>query len=36
MKTEQLMLNKWRKLQPDRQQEVIDFIDFLEFRSQFG
>ena len=36
MKTEQLMLNNWRKLQPDKQQEVIDFINFLEYRSHFG
>ena len=34
MKTEQLLLNKWRKLQPDKQQEVINFIDFLQYRSQ--
>ncbi|MGK7879075.1 MAG: hypothetical protein AB4060_03105 [Crocosphaera sp.] len=32
MNSEQLLLSKWRNLTPDKQQEVIDFVDFLEFR----
>ncbi|GAB1541671.1 hypothetical protein NUACC21_43430 [Scytonema sp. NUACC21] len=33
MSTEQLLLEKWRALSPDKQQEVMDFVDFLEFKS---
>lgn len=32
MSTEQLLLEKWRALSPDKQQEVMDFVDFLEFK----
>jgi hypothetical protein len=30
MNAEQLLINKWRLLPPDKQQEVIDFVVFLE------
>ena len=30
MKTEELVIDRFRALPPDRQQEVIDFIEFLE------
>jgi hypothetical protein len=33
MTTEQLLLEKWRSLSPDKQQEVFDFVDFLQFRQ---
>ncbi len=33
MKTEQLLLKKWRNLTPHKQQEVLDFIDSLESQS---
>lgn len=33
MNTEQLLLEKWRSLPPDKQQEVIDFVEFLEFKK---
>ncbi len=33
MDTEQLLLEKWRSLPPDRQQEVIDFVEFLELKK---
>lgn len=33
MNTEQLLLEKWRSLPQDLQQEVIDFVEFLEFKK---
>lgn len=33
MNTEQLLLEKWRLLPPDKQQEVIDFVKFLELKK---
>jgi hypothetical protein len=33
MNTEQLLLEKWRLLPPERQQEVIDFVEFLELKK---
>ena len=33
MNTEQLLLEKWRSLPKDKQQEVIDFVEFLEFKK---
>ncbi len=30
MNTEQILINKWRLLPPEKQQEVIDFVAFLE------
>lgn len=33
MDTEQLLLEKWRFLPKDKQQEVIDFVEFLEFKK---
>lgn len=30
MNTEQILINKWRLLPPEKQEEVIDFISFLE------
>lgn len=30
---EQTLLKKWRTLPPEKQQEVIDFVDFLASRS---
>ena len=33
MNTEQLLLQKWRSLPKDKQQEVIDFVEFLEFKK---
>lgn len=33
MNTEQLLLEKWRSLPPHKQQEVIDFVDFLELKK---
>jgi Protein of unknown function (DUF2281) len=30
---EQLLVEKWRSLPPVRKQEVIDFVEFLEARS---
>ncbi|MFQ4145975.1 DUF2281 domain-containing protein [Chlorogloeopsis sp. ULAP02] len=33
MSIEQLLLEKWRSLPPDKQQEVIDFVEFLEFKT---
>lgn len=32
MTNEQNLLEKWRFLPPDKQQEVIDFVDFLTMR----
>lgn len=29
MDTEQLLLEKWRSLPPEKQQEVLDFVEFL-------
>ncbi len=34
MSSEQLLLDKWRNLTPDKQQEVFDFIESLEFRLE--
>ncbi|MGK7946140.1 MAG: hypothetical protein AB4058_16895 [Microcystaceae cyanobacterium] len=33
MNSEQKLVNKWRNLTPDKQQEVINFIDFIEFKA---
>ncbi len=33
MNTEQLLLEKWRSLPQDLQQEVIDFVEFLELKE---
>lgn len=33
MNTEQLLVEKWRSLPPDKQQEVIDFVEFLELKK---
>jgi hypothetical protein len=33
MNTEQKLVTKWRNLPPDKQQEVIDFIEFMEFQA---
>ncbi len=33
MNTEQFLLEKWRSLPRDKQQEVIDFVEFLEFKK---
>jgi Protein of unknown function (DUF2281) len=33
MTTEQVLLKKWRALPPPRQQEVIDFVEFLESKQ---
>ncbi len=33
MNTEQLLLGKWRSLPADKQQEVIDFVEFLELKN---
>ena len=33
MDTEQLLLEKWRSLPQDLQQEVIDFVEFLELKK---
>jgi Protein of unknown function (DUF2281) len=30
MNTEQILLNKWRNLSLDKQEEVLDFVEFLE------
>ncbi|WP_069791015.1 DUF2281 domain-containing protein (plasmid) [Cyanobacterium sp. IPPAS B-1200] len=30
MNTEQILINKWRLLPPEKQEEVIDFVSFLE------
>jgi hypothetical protein len=29
-KTEEILINKWRKLPINKQQQVIDFVSFLE------
>jgi hypothetical protein len=34
MTTEQLLLEKWRSLSPDKQQEVFDFVEFLQSRQE--
>ncbi|MFN6564540.1 MAG: hypothetical protein RMY28_032745 [Nostoc sp. ChiSLP01] len=31
---EQLLLEKWRSLPPEKQQEVFDFVEFLESRQE--
>lgn len=33
MNTEQFLLEKWRALPPEKQQEVINFVEFLEFKK---
>jgi hypothetical protein len=33
MDTEQLLLDKWRDLTADKQQEVLDFVDFIWHKS---
>lgn len=33
MTAEQLLLEKWRSLPPDKQQEVFDFVEFLQTRQ---
>jgi hypothetical protein len=33
MSLEQLLLEKWRTLPPDKQQEAIDFIEVLKFKT---
>lgn len=33
MYTEQLLLQKWRSLPKDKQQEAIDFVEFLELKK---
>jgi hypothetical protein len=33
MTTEQVLLEKWRSLPPDKQQEVVDFVEFLQNRQ---
>jgi hypothetical protein len=33
MSPEQLLLEKWRTLPPDKQQEAIDFVEFLKFKT---
>ena len=33
MTTEQLLLNEWRHLPDDMQQQVIEFVEFLRIRS---
>jgi len=32
MNGEQMLVNKWRNLPPEKQQEVIDFVEFIELR----
>ena len=33
MNTEQLLLDKWRSLTTDKQQEVLDFLEFIHQKS---
>ncbi|NHC34762.1 DUF2281 domain-containing protein [Scytonema millei] len=33
MTVEQILLEKWRSLPPDKQQEVFDFVEFLSWRT---
>ena len=33
MNTEQLLLDKWRNLTTDKQQEVLDFLEFIHQKS---
>ncbi len=33
MNSEQLLIQKWRSLPANKQQEVIDFVEFLELKS---
>jgi hypothetical protein len=33
MDAEELLLEKWRSLPKDKQQEVIDFVEFLELKK---
>jgi len=33
MSVEQTLLEKWRSLPPDKQQEVFDFVEFLQARQ---
>ncbi len=34
MNLEQVLINKWRQLPPEKQQQVIDFVSKLELNSQ--
>ena len=34
MNNEQLLIDKWRGLNPVQQQEVLDFVDFITKKSQ--
>lgn len=34
MNAEQLLVNKWRNLSSDKQQEVLDFVEFLELKRR--
>jgi len=33
MNTEQVLLDKWRLLPPEKQQKVIDFVESLDYKS---
>jgi len=33
MSVDQILLEKWRSLPPDKQQEVFDFVEFLQARQ---
>ena len=33
MTIEQILIEKWRAMSPPRQQEVIDFVEFLESKQ---
>ncbi len=33
MNNEQKLINKWRNLPPDKQEEVMNFIEFIELRT---
>lgn len=33
MTVERILLDKWRSLPPDKQQEVFDFVEFLQTRQ---
>lgn len=35
MTVEQILLEKWRSLPPDKQQEVFDFVEFLQTRQVY-
>lgn len=34
MNAEQILLDKWRYLTPEKQSEVLDFIDFLRLKNE--